>query len=174
MRPLTPEGFQEMTGVSDDTLDRLKAYTVLLDKWQRKVNLVGRGSLGDVWRRHFLDSAQLWPLVPTHIKNVVDIGSGAGLPGVPLKIAFPGLRATLVEATGKKAAFLEHLVGRLGVPQTHRLQACLANLDSPSVLAVSHRRPTPTVSRISTPSVYNDPPEMHLETRHRWDPEPAS
>jgi 16S rRNA (guanine527-N7)-methyltransferase len=113
MRPLTPEGFQEMTGVSDDTLDRLKAYTVLLDKWQRKVNLVGRGSLGDVWRRHFLDSAQLWPLVPTHIKNVVDIGSGAGFPGLVLAItatgSFKGAEIHLVESNERKCAFLREV-----------------------------------------------------------------
>ncbi len=113
MKPLSPEGFQEITGVSDDALERLKAYTALLEKWQRTVNLVGKGSLTDVWRRHFLDSAQLAPLLPSGIKNIVDIGSGAGFPGLVLAITaaapWKGAEVHLVESNERKCVFLREV-----------------------------------------------------------------
>ena len=113
MTPLTAEGFQDITGVGDDTLERLKAYTALLEKWQRTVNLIGRGSLTDVWRRHLLDSAQLGPLLPPGIKNIVDIGSGAGFPGLVLAItaatALKDAEVHLVESNERKCAFLREV-----------------------------------------------------------------
>ena len=103
----------DLTGVADDTLERLKAYTALLDKWQRTVNLISRGSLTDVWRRHLLDSAQLGPLLPPGIKNIVDIGSGAGFPGLVLAItaatALKDAEVHLVESNERKCAFLREV-----------------------------------------------------------------
>ena len=54
--------FQEVTGVSEETLQRLQAYADLLEKWQKKINLVGRSTIADLWNRHMFDSAQLSPL----------------------------------------------------------------------------------------------------------------
>src|SRR3546814_4796348 len=77
----------------------------LLAKWQRAVNLVGKGTLPDLWRRHMLDSAQLWALLPPGATNLVDLGSGVGLPGLVLAIlGAPDVH--LVEADAKKCAFL--------------------------------------------------------------------
>src|SRR3546814_16565686 len=77
----------------------------LLAKWQRAVNLVGKGTLPDLWRRHMLDSAQLWALLPPGTTNLVDLGSGAGLPGLVLAIlGAPDVH--LVAADAKKCAFL--------------------------------------------------------------------
>ena len=99
-------------------MEQFRTYYNELTIWNSRVNLTSVTGWDEVLTRHFLDSltARL-ALSPQMIEGgrFIDIGSGAGLPGVPLKIAFPGLRATLVEATGKKAAFLEHLVGRLGL-----------------------------------------------------------
>ena len=91
--PLSPEAFQALTGVCDDTLARLAAYVELLGKWQRRINLVGRGTLADVWRRHVLDSAQLLPLLPADARAVLDLGSGAGFPGLVLAVSVFGLSA---------------------------------------------------------------------------------
>lgn len=103
-RPLTPAEFRSLTGVSRETLDRLEAYLALLVTWQRAVNLVGARSLGDPWRRHLLDSAQLYPHINKQ-DSTVDLGSGAGLPG--LVLAIMGVRpVTLVEADLRKAEFL--------------------------------------------------------------------
>jgi 16S rRNA (guanine527-N7)-methyltransferase len=103
--PLTPEAFQKLTGVSRETLQRLEAYAALLTAWNRRINLVGPKTLGDLWRRHILDSAQLLPHLPPGARRLVDLGSGAGLPGLVLAIlGIPEVH--LVESDGRKAAFL--------------------------------------------------------------------
>lgn len=102
---LTPEGFARLAAVSRETLDRLQAYVALLTAWNRRINLVGANTIGDVWRRHILDSAQLLPLLPDDTRIVVDVGSGAGLPGLVLAIlGVPEVH--LVESDQRKAAFL--------------------------------------------------------------------
>ncbi len=107
---MTPQEFAAETGVSRETLARLQAYADLLVKWNRSVNLVGRSTLPDLWRRHMLDSAQLWPLVPAHARTLVDLGSGAGFPGMVLAIMGAG-GVHLIESNRRKCAFLR-TVGR--------------------------------------------------------------
>lgn len=106
---LSPQAFQEETGVSRETMDRLAAYVGLLERWNRRINLVGRSSLADLWRRHILDSAQLMPLLPPapaeRPRILLDLGSGAGLPGLVLAILGAG-EVHLVESDRRKAAFL--------------------------------------------------------------------
>ena len=106
--PMSPGAFQEASGVSDDVLERLRAFQALLEKWQQKINLVGRDSLGDVWRRHILDSAQLGAHLPIDAKIIADIGSGAGFPGLVLAIteAEIGAEFHLIESHERKCAFL--------------------------------------------------------------------
>jgi len=103
--PLGPQSFAEIVPVSRETLARLEAYAALLVRWSARINLVGRNTLVDLWRRHILDSAQLQPLVPDSARSVIDLGSGAGLPGLVLAIlGAPGVE--LVEADSRKCAFL--------------------------------------------------------------------
>jgi 16S rRNA (guanine527-N7)-methyltransferase len=91
--------------VSRETLVALETYAGLLRKWQRAINLVSQTTLGDVWRRHFLDSAQLVPLLPQGASHLTDLGSGAGFPG--LVLALITQRPThLIESDQRKAAFL--------------------------------------------------------------------
>ncbi len=104
-KPLTPQQFQALTGVSRETLARLEAYATLLQQWQRAINLVGESTLGDVWRRHFLDSAQLLRFLPQPPCCVADLGSGAGFPGLVLAILGAG-EVHLIEADSRKSAFL--------------------------------------------------------------------
>lgn len=105
MDPLGAEGFRAAAGVSRETSERLAAYVDLLGQWNRRVNLVGRATMADVWRRHVLDSAQLFPQLPPDARTVVDLGSGAGFPGLVLAIlGVPDMH--LVEADGRKAVFL--------------------------------------------------------------------
>ena len=107
--PLGMAGFAKLTGVSRETLDRLANYVDLLNSWTRRINLVGRDTLGDVWRRHILDSAQLFPLIPREARKLVDLGSGAGLPGVVLAI-MGAPEVHLIESDGRKAVFLREAV----------------------------------------------------------------
>jgi 16S rRNA (guanine527-N7)-methyltransferase len=103
--PLGPEGFARLVPVSRETLSRLEAYVALLTRWAARINLVGRDTLADLWRRHILDSAQLRRWVPSSAGNLTDLGSGAGLPGLVLAIL--GVRGVeLIEADSRKAAFL--------------------------------------------------------------------
>ena len=91
--------------VSRETHDRLQAYVGLLKSWNRRINLVGRNTIGDVWRRHILDSAQLFNLIPQQARILVDLGSGAGLPG--LILAIMGVpQVHLIESDGRKISFL--------------------------------------------------------------------
>lgn len=109
LAPLGPAGFAKLANVSRETLDRLTKYVDLLVSWNRRINLVGRNTIGDVWRRHILDSAQLFPLIPREARRLVDLGSGAGLPGLVLAImGVPEVH--LIESDLRKAAFLREAV----------------------------------------------------------------
>jgi 16S rRNA (guanine527-N7)-methyltransferase len=114
--PFGPEEFAAATGVSRETLSRLKAYVGLLEDWNARQNLVSASSLSDVWRRHIWDSAQLAQFIPDDAKMVADLGSGAGFPGLVLaELLRDRAKVTLFEATAKKCAFLAEVAGKLGL-----------------------------------------------------------
>jgi len=103
---VTPQEFADTANVSRETLARLSVYANLLETWQDTVNLVGRRTLDDLWRRHMLDSAQLFRLLPSPRCRLVDLGSGAGFPG--LVLAIMGVSdVELIEANARKCAFLK-------------------------------------------------------------------
>lgn len=104
--------------VSRETLERLKSYEALLRKWNPRINLVARSTLPDLWQRHFVDSMQIFDLAPPKVDQWVDLGSGAGFPG--LVIAIMALdtgspsRVTLVESDARKCAFLQTVIRETG------------------------------------------------------------
>jgi len=105
VRPLTPEAFCVATSVSRETMSRLELFADALIKWNRGVNLVSEASLADIWRRHFLDSAQLLALAPPTCQTWVDLGAGAGFPGLVLAImGAPDVH--LIESNQRKCEFL--------------------------------------------------------------------
>ena len=103
--PLSPEDFRALTGATVGQVERLAAYLELLRRWQRRINLVSASTLDDAWRRHFLDSAQLAPLLANGESNLIDLGSGAGFPGLVLAI-LTDARVRLVESDSRKCAFM--------------------------------------------------------------------
>jgi 16S rRNA (guanine527-N7)-methyltransferase len=106
--PLSREAFAEQLDVSRETLERLSVYLELLRRWQNAINLVGAATLADPWRRHVLDSAQLAARIPAGSTSVVDLGSGAGFPGMVLALlGVPGVH--LIEADRRKAQFLREV-----------------------------------------------------------------
>lgn len=113
-----PEDFAAKTGVSRETLARLKAYADVLADWNARHNLVAKSTLPDIWHRHFWDSAQLAPLIPPTARSLADLGSGAGFPGLVLAAMIPGLAVTLHEATTKKCDFLRLAAERMAIPVT--------------------------------------------------------
>jgi 16S rRNA (guanine527-N7)-methyltransferase len=118
-----PAEFAAATGVSRETLARLERYAGLLKDWNSRHNLVSERSLEDLWRRHFWDSAQLGSLVPSGIRTLADLGSGAGFPGLVLAELLRGrVSVTLNEATAKKCAFLAAAAEAMELPVEIRNQ----------------------------------------------------
>ncbi len=105
---MTSARFGAKVDVSRETLARLKAYEKLVRKWNPRINLIAKSTIGDIWDRHFLDSAQLFELIPSGTKTLVDLGSGAGFPGLVLALMGEAtdLKVTLIEADTRKCAFL--------------------------------------------------------------------
>ena len=100
---------------------RLIAYGRMLEKWRGAINLVSRASLGDLWRRHMLDSAQLSRYIhpigpdPARAPVILDLGSGAGFPGLVLAILGGG-EVHLVESNGRKCTFLRQVIRETAAP----------------------------------------------------------
>src|SRR6187200_1204907 len=101
--------------VSRETRDQLEALVHTLGRWQKAINLVGKATLEDIWVRHILDSAQLFPLVPRKAQRLVDLGSGGGFPGLVIAALRPELDVTLIESDARKGAFLGEAARRMSL-----------------------------------------------------------
>ena len=119
--------------LSDDQLNAFQTYYEMLVAWNARVNLTRITEFEAVQTKHFLDSLSClaairrYPALAAGIAppglRAIDVGSGAGFPGLPLKIACPDVCLTLLEATGKKAEFLTEVVSRLGLTDVTVLNA---------------------------------------------------
>lgn len=98
--------------VSRETEQILENYVSLLLKWNKKINLISPKTENEIWSRHILDSAQLVKYIPSDAKNILDFGSGAGLPGIVLAI-LTRAKVLLVESDIKKCAFLQEAANLL-------------------------------------------------------------
>ena len=121
MAPQDLEKFLLNFNVSRESCLRLEAYVQLLQTWQAKINLIGPSTVDDIWRRHIADALQLRPLMKEETPVVADLGSGAGIPGLILALAY-GLQVHLYESNGKKAAFLRHVIDRLKLANVEVVQ----------------------------------------------------
>ncbi|MFQ5340625.1 MAG: 16S rRNA (guanine(527)-N(7))-methyltransferase RsmG [Anaerolineae bacterium] len=109
-------------GLDLTQLEMFQTYYEELIDWNQRVNLTALTDYEEVQIKHFADSLAVLLALATHDlgerPSLVDIGSGAGFPGLPLKIARPAWRVVLVESTRKKTAFLEHIIDQLGLQET--------------------------------------------------------
>ncbi|SEU32009.1 16S rRNA (guanine(527)-N(7))-methyltransferase RsmG [Stigmatella erecta] len=112
----------EALGVSvgEDVAPRLQRLMAELLKWNAKVNLTAITAPEEVLEKHFLDSLAVLPEVEG-AASLLDLGAGAGFPGLPLKLARPGLAVTLVDAVGKKVGFLKAAIAVLGLKEARGL-----------------------------------------------------
>jgi 16S rRNA (guanine527-N7)-methyltransferase len=106
-----------------DHLERLARYRDLILEWNQRFNLTAMRDAREIDYRLILDSLRFWNLARDHLRidlagassTLIDIGSGAGIPGIPIAIVEPNVRVTMVEATGKKARFIQTSIDFLGV-----------------------------------------------------------
>ena len=105
--------------LSPKQLEQFSVYYRELTDWNQRINLTGITGYEDVQIKHFCDSLTvilaLKPSEPGNHIRMLDVGSGAGFPGIPLKILLPGIRLVLLESTNKKTVFLHHLKEKLGM-----------------------------------------------------------
>jgi len=134
-----------------EAVESLGRYAMELDKWNRRVNLVSRAPLAKIVEVHFLDSLTLLPVLAAHGwragQALLDVGSGAGFPGLALKAACPSMPVTLVEPREKRACFLRHVVRVLGLSGVRVLDE---RLDDGGRFAAVHGRYTWITSRALT------------------------
>ena len=109
--------FTRFTQVSRETITSLKKYEDILIKANKTLNLIGNSTIKDIWTRHFLDSVQVIDFIDKNNKTLVDLGSGAGFPGLVLAIALKDrkipLKIKLIEKSPKKVKFLKNLINEL-------------------------------------------------------------
>jgi 16S rRNA (guanine527-N7)-methyltransferase len=97
-------------------------YLAELKKWNRAYSLTSLRTDEDIVIKHFLDSFLYMTVLPHDIRSLADVGSGAGFPGLPLKILMPHARLFLIEPSGKKAAFLRNIIRKLGLSDIEVLE----------------------------------------------------
>jgi len=107
----------------------LLAYVALLDRWNRAYNLTAIRDPREMLTRHLLDSLAMHPFAADG--TLADLGTGPGLPGIPLAIAQPALQVTLVESNGKKARFLREALRTLQLPNARVAESRIEALDMP-------------------------------------------
>jgi len=116
-------------------LDSFTTYHREILLWNRRINLVSERSAQEIVIRHFLDSLTTAPFLDRPDGAVIDLGSGGGFPGIPLRIALPGLHLSLVEASRKKSSFLSHVVRTLCLDRVQVIRGRVEELTTGEALA---------------------------------------
>lgn len=114
--------------LSDQQLAQFDVYKNELLQWNAKTNLISENSSHEIITRHFLDSLTALQFIPKPYAMIIDVGCGAGFPGIPLKIAQPSLELYLLEANRKKVSFLKHILRLLNLPTVHVLHDRVENI----------------------------------------------
>lgn len=118
---------QHNIAVDNDVVEKIEAFCDLIRSWSKRMNLISQGDLGHIIERHFLDS--LMPIeIITQVGQLLDVGSGAGFPAIPLVLLRPAANFTLVESTHKKALFLRAVIERLDLHYVEIMETRIENL----------------------------------------------
>lgn len=169
----TPADFARAFAVSRETIEKLEVYETLLRQWQKTINLVAPSTLDHIWSRHFADSAQLFALAPEDAKRWLDLGSGAGFPGLVLAIMLSGrdgAKVTLVESDTRKAAFLREVARRTGAvvdiqPERIEKVATQTKLGAVDVITARALAPLPRLLELAAPAFSSHTTGLFLKGR---------
>lgn len=132
---------------ADTHADALLAYLALLLRWNKTYNLTAIRDPSQMVTLHLLDSLAMHRYV-ANLHNLADLGTGAGLPGIPLAIVYPQLRVTLVESNGKKARFMREALRQLGLANARVAESRIEALDEPGAYAAITARALATMPLI--------------------------
>ncbi len=142
--------------VSRETFEKLLAFCEVFRDWARRINLVAPSTLDDLWNRHLLDSAQLWPLA-SNATRWLDLGSGGGFPGLVIGFLLQdraGSAIDLVDSNRKKTAFLQSVVGQFGLPariHSQRIGPEIRGSGQPDVVTARALAPLPELLELASP-----------------------
>ena len=101
---------------NDEQIEQFRSYYELLTEWNKKINLTAITGYEDVVRKHFIDSILICSLLDLNKDiRIIDVGTGAGFPGIPIKILNPDCRIVLLDSLNKRVRFLETVVDELGL-----------------------------------------------------------
>ena len=121
--------------LSEQQAGQLSAYVSLIQKWNQAYNLVGTSDRRELILKHLFDSLSVAPFIGC--ASVLDVGSGAGLPGIPLAIALPGISFTLLDANGKKVRFMRQSVIELKLNNVQVVQTRLEHYSASQSLVLA-------------------------------------
>jgi 16S rRNA (guanine527-N7)-methyltransferase len=128
--------------VSRETGERLEILAALVSRWTLKINLIAKSTVPLIWERHILDSAQMWLFRPPQARTWVDLGAGAGFPGLVVAALAaqdsPDLCVSLIESDTRKTVFLQTAVREMGLP-TRIIRARIEAADIPPQDVISAR-----------------------------------
>lgn len=116
-------------GLNAEQIKKFEKYSDLLLEWNEKFNLTAIKDKDEIIEKHFIDSLYLDKFVDLDNKTFLDVGSGAGFPGVPLAIAHPSLKVSLLESNGKKVKFLQEIKKELDLKNVEIIQARAEEFD---------------------------------------------
>lgn len=142
--------------ISEHQLEQLSRYAQLLQEWNEKINLTAITGLEDIFIKHFYDSLLILPYC-FEAKTLCDVGSGAGFPGLVLKIVLPELRITLVEPTLKRVNFLNLVISELNLKNivviNKRMEDCTELKESFDIVTARAVAALPVLSELCLPFV---------------------